>query len=82
MTVIDCIAKMCNERNWSISKAAERADININTLHSAINRNNGMGMSAEKLVQIADALGYQVVIMSEDDEMILDGEWEEYLHDE
>lgn len=81
MTVIDCIAKMCNERNWSISKAAERAGMNAKTVHSALNRDNGQSISVDKLLKLVDALGYQIVIMSENDEIILDDEWEDYLHD-
>lgn len=78
MTVKDGIKTMLSSRGWSQRKLASRLGLSSQgTVAKALTRNEGMGMTVESLIKWADTLGYQVILQSEEEDIILDGEREE-----
>ena len=77
MTVKDCVKTMLSKRGWSQRKLAEELGYSgQGRIGKTLLRNDGMGMTVETLIKWADAMEFQIIIQSEDDEMILDGESE------
>lgn len=78
MTVKDGVKTMLLSRGWSQRKLADRLGLSSQgTVAKALTRNEGMGMTVESLIKWADILGYQVILQSEEEDIILDGEREE-----
>ena len=67
MTVKDCVKTMLSKRGWSQRKLAEEL---------GYSGQGSMGMTVETLIKWADAMEFQIIIQSENEEMILDGESE------
>ena len=80
MDVKDFIDMITCEEEISKSEIAERAGINEKTLYSMLSRENGMGMTVSKFVELAESLGYQVILSNGEtgDEYLFDGESDEY----
>ena len=80
MDVKDFIDMITCEEEISKSEVAERAGINEKTLYSLLSRENGMGMTISKFVELAESLGYQVILSNGEtgDEYLFDGESDEY----
>ena len=80
MDVKDFIDMIACEEEITKSEIAERAGINEKTLYSMLSRENGMGMTVSKFVELAESLGYQVVLSNGEtgDEYLFDGESDEY----
>lgn len=77
MTVKDGVKTMLLSRGWSQRKLASRLGLSSQgTVAKALTRNEGMGMTVENLIKWADTLGYQVILQSEEEDIILDGERE------
>lgn len=78
MTVKDGVKTMLLSRGWSQRKLADRLGLSSQgTVANVLTRNEGMGMTVESLIKWADILGYQVILQSEEEDIILDGEREE-----
>lgn len=80
MTVKEVFLSICQKKSMSqadMSRALgydRPANVSV-----PLSRNDGMGMKVDTFIRWAEALGYQVVLQSEDsgeDEFILDGESE------
>lgn len=80
MDVKDFIDMITCEEEITKSEIAERAGINEKTLYSMLSRENGMGMTVSKFVELAESLGYQVLLSNGEtgDEYLFDGESDEY----
>lgn len=80
MDVKDFIDMITCEEEITKSEIAERAGINEKTLYSMLSRENGMGMTVSKFVELAESLGYQVILSNGEtgDEYLFDGESDEY----
>lgn len=80
MDVKDFIDMITCEEEISKSEIAERAGINEKTLYSMLSRENGMGITVSKFVELAESLGYQVILSNGEtgDEYLFDGESDEY----
>ncbi len=77
MTVKDGVKTMLLSRGWSQRKLANRLGLSSQgTVAKALTRNEGMGMTVENLIKWADTLGYQIILQSEEEDIILDGERE------
>lgn len=76
MTVKNFIQFLCEQKEISMSTLAARIGISEKTLYATLQRNDGMGMKVSTLVKWLDALEYQIVLQSfnEDEEAIIDGE--------
>ena len=75
MTVKDCVKTMLSKRGWSQRKLAEELGYSgQGSIGKTLLRNDGMGMTVETLIKRADAMQFQIIIQSDDEELILDGE--------
>jgi len=80
MDVKDFIDMITDEEEIPKSEIAEKADIDKRALYSLLSRDNGMGMTVRKFVELAESLGYQVLLSNGEtgDEYLFDGESDEY----
>ena len=82
MTVREIFLSICEQRNMSQTDMARELGYERQAnVAVPLSRNDGMGMRVDTFIRWAEALGYQVILQSEDtgdDEFILDGksEWE------
>lgn len=80
MDVKDFIDMITDEEEIPKSEIAEKAGIDKRALYSLLSRDNGMGMTVRKFVELAESLGYQVLLSNGEtgDEYLFDGESDEY----
>ena len=80
MDVKDFIDMITDEEEIPKSVIAEKAGIDKRALYSLLSRDNGMGMTVRKFVELAESLGYQVLLSNgkTGDEYLFDGESDEY----
>lgn len=80
MDAKDFIDMIRSEEEITLHEVAERAEVNERTLSTQLSRDNGMGMSLRKFVELAESLGYQVILSNGEtgDEYLFDGESDEY----
>ncbi len=80
MDVKDFIDMITDEEEIPKSVIAEKAGIDKRALYSLLSRDNGMGMTVRKFVELAESLGYQVLLSNGEtgDEYLFDGESDEY----
>lgn len=80
MDVKDFIDMITDEKEIPKSVIAEKAGIDKRALYSLLSRDNGMGMTVRKFVELAESLGYQVLLSNGEtgDEYLFDGESDEY----
>lgn len=80
MDVKDFIDMITDEEEIPKSIIAEKAGIDKRALYSLLSRDNGMGMTVRKFVELAESLGYQVLLSNGEtgDEYLFDGESDEY----
>ena len=80
MDVKDFIDIITDEEEIPKSVIAEKAGIDKRALYSLLSRDNGMGMTVRKFVELAESLGYQVLLSNGEtgDEYLFDGESDEY----
>ena len=80
MDVKDFIDMITDEEEIPKSEIAEKAGIDKRALYSLLSRDNGMGMTVRKFVELAERLGYQVLLSNGEtgDEYLFDGESDEY----
>lgn len=62
MDVKDFIDMITDEEEIPKSVIAEKAGIDKRALYSLLSRDNGMGMTVRKFVELAESLGYQVLL--------------------
>lgn len=76
MDVKDFVEMVMEEDEISLRKIAEKANFHEKTFYSFLNRNNGMGISVNKFIQLTEKLGYQVILSNGEtgDEYVFDGE--------
>lgn len=79
MTVKDFIHSVCLQKEISLTRLAAKLKINDKTFYTLLSRNNGMGITVSKLIEWLDEMDMQLVIegINEDEEYILDGEFED-----
>lgn len=74
MTVKDGVKTMLSKRGWSQRKLAEELGYSgQGTIGKTLQRNEGMGMTVGTLIKWAETMDFQVILQSEDEEIILDG---------
>lgn len=80
MDIKDFIDMITDEEEIPKSEIAERAGIDKKALYALLSRDNGMGMTVRKFVELAESLGYQILLSNGEtgDEYLLDGESDEY----
>lgn len=80
MDVKDFVDMITDEEEIPKSVIAERTGINEKTLYTLLSRDNGMGMTVRKFVELAESLGYQILLSNGEtgDEYLFDGESDEY----
>jgi len=77
MTVKDCVKTMLSDRGLTQKQLAEKLGYSgQGSIGKTLLRKDGMGMTVETLIKWADAMDYQVILSSEEKELILDGDYE------
>lgn len=77
MTVKESVKTMLSKRGWSQRKLAEELGYSgQGSIGKTLLRNDGMGMTVETLIKWAAAMDYQVILQSEDEEIIWDGDYD------
>ena len=73
MTVKDGVKTMLSKRGWSQRKLGYSGQ---GTIGKTLQRNEGMGMTVGTLIKWAETMDFQVILQSEDEEIILDGDYD------